>query len=140
MDTVLARLSHTLVSLCILLTIPARPICRLTLYLLPHAQAPLFSTFSGTCRMASKRSHSSRCGYHDKRPHCNFCLRYGHTEAECHTKARQQHKRINIPQVNPPKQSDDVSISIDAYNEFLQYKAAMQPTQLSPLLLSLVIM
>ena len=32
--------------------------------------------------------------------------------------------------MNRPKPSDEVSISVDACNEFLQYKAAMQPTQL----------
>ncbi|KAJ1384474.1 Zinc finger, CCHC-type superfamily [Sesbania bispinosa] len=73
-------------------------------------------------------SHSSyrggpsgiRGGYRGQRPRCNFCQRYGHTEAECRTKARQQPKTANIAQVISPGASDEVSISVDAYNEFLQ--------------------
>jgi len=91
-------------------------------------QAPSFSPFQVLVSWLPK-AHSSRCGYRDKRPRCNFCLWYGHTAARCHTKEGQQHKTTNIPQVNPPKPLDKVSISIDAYNEFLQYKAALKPTQ-----------
>ncbi|XP_027927969.1 uncharacterized protein LOC114184830 [Vigna unguiculata] len=71
----------------------------------------------------------TRGGYHGQRPHFNFCQRYGHTKEECRTKAQQQHKTANIAQIISPKPSYEVSISVDAYNEFLQYKAAMQPTQ-----------
>ncbi|KAJ1421323.1 Zinc finger, CCHC-type superfamily [Sesbania bispinosa] len=49
-------------------------------------------------------------GYRGQRPRCNFCQRYGHTEAECRTKARQQPKTANIAQVISPGASDEQNL------------------------------
>jgi len=61
-------------------------------------------------------------------------------EAECCTKVRQQPKTANIAQVVSLRASNEVSIPVDANNEYLYYKAAMQHTQPALTLLSLIIL
>ena len=66
---------------------------------------------------------------HGQRPHGNYCQWYDNIETDCHTNARQQAPTTNIAQVVSLGPSNDVSIPIDAYSEYLQYKAATQHTQ-----------
>lgn len=59
---------------------------------------------------------------------CNYCNRYGHIEADCHTKAREQQQHPRVVVVAQPTTVGDVTILADDYNEFLQFKAAHQPS------------
>lgn len=59
---------------------------------------------------------------------CNYCNRYGHIEADCRTKAREQQQHPRVVVVAQPTTVGDVTILADDYNEFLQFKAAHQPS------------
>lgn len=80
-------------------------------------------------------SHSSNCGGRNggrggnhRGSRCNYCNRYGHIEAECRTKARQQSKVANVAHVASSGTDDEVTISAAEYNSFLQFKATQPPT------------
>lgn len=59
---------------------------------------------------------------------CNYCNRYDHIEADCRTKAREQQQHPGVVVVAQPTTVGDVTILADDYNEFLQFKAAHQPS------------
>ena len=57
---------------------------------------------------------------------CHYCNRYGHIEAECRTKAREQSRPVHMAQVTAP--ASDVTISAAEYTEFLKLRATHDPT------------
>ena len=60
--------------------------------------------------------------------YCNYCNIYGHIEADCHNKARNQAKLVNVARVTFPAQPaiaslalpGNVTISAAEYNELIQ--------------------
>jgi len=62
-----------------------------------HSPVPPTDSFAFYSQSSYQGGRSGiRDGYRGHCPRCNFCQQYGHTEVECHTKARQQHKTANI--------------------------------------------
>ncbi|MCI57597.1 hypothetical protein A2U01_0078848, partial [Trifolium medium] len=59
---------------------------------------------------------------------CNYCFRYNHVEADCRTKAREQNRPPRVAAVAQPTITKDITVLADEYKEFLQFKAAHQPS------------
>ncbi|MCI60279.1 hypothetical protein A2U01_0081534, partial [Trifolium medium] len=67
-------------------------------------------------------------GRSDQRSRCNYCLRYDHIEANCRTMPREQNRPPRVVAASQPTTTKDITISVADYNEFLQFKAANQPS------------
>ncbi|GAU43000.1 hypothetical protein TSUD_188740 [Trifolium subterraneum] len=63
-----------------------------------------------------------------QRSRCNYCFHYGHIEADCRTKAREQNRPPRVAAVAQPTITKDITIPAAEYNEFLQFKAAHHPS------------
>lgn len=65
-------------------------------------------------RNAGRSGHGSR-----RSVRCNYCNRYNHIKADCHTKAREQQQQPRVAAVAQPTTVRDVTIPAADYNEFL---------------------
>ncbi|KOM51343.1 hypothetical protein LR48_Vigan09g000200 [Vigna angularis] len=75
-----------------------------------HSPVPPTNSFAFYFQSSYRGGRSgNHGGYHGQHPCCIFCQQYGHIEAKCHTKERQQHKTTNVAQVNSPKSSNEVA-------------------------------
>lgn len=74
---------------------------------------------------------TGRRGGHRQGICCNYCNCYGHIEADCRTKAREQQRQARVAAVAQPDITKGVTISAADYNEFLQFKAAHQPSSIA---------
>lgn len=106
-------------------------LCLFTMHAFGSSSAPVEDSFALV-------SHSSNCGGWGKgrggQPcfkRCNYCSIYGHIEANCRNKARDQAKSVNMAQVAFPTQSAVASLALPAnvtifvaeYNELIQLRA-----------------
>jgi hypothetical protein len=96
----------------------------------PHAFGPV-STPSSTDSSALASHYHGRGGRNGGRGgqrRCHYCSRWGHIEADCRTKAREQNHPPRVAAVAQPTIAKDITIPATEYNEFLQFKAAHQPS------------